>query len=118
MSTEENRQRAIPDSSKLSRVQSALSPEVDDIVTRTIACALRVHKELGPGYVEGFYHDALCIELECEGLRFEREVSITIQYRGRPLRAQPDFLPIVLRDSSCSPWLPLPFAIRLRVGRA
>lgn len=72
----------------LTRVKSVLSPEADSFVSRTIGCAIRVHKELGPGYMEGLYHDAMGIELEAEGLQFDREVPINVLYRGRPLRLQ------------------------------
>jgi GxxExxY protein len=54
----------------LTRTTSPLSPELERIVTRTIGCALRVHQELGPGYIEGLYQDAMAIELEAEGLTF------------------------------------------------
>ncbi len=72
----------------LKRIKSDLSPETELVVTRTIECADRVHEELGPGYLEGIYHDALCVELEMQGLSFERERAVTVHYRGRPLRAQ------------------------------
>lgn len=72
----------------LTRTTPACSPETEAIVTRTIGCALRVHQALGPGYTEGLYHDAMAIDLAMEGLRYEREVSIRVMYRGQPLRAQ------------------------------
>ena len=72
----------------MTRTTPALSPELEQLVTRTIGCAIRVHKELGPGFAEALYQDALGIELELEGLSFEREVQVSITYRGRPLRLQ------------------------------
>ncbi len=72
----------------LTRAKSDLSPELEGLVTRTIGCALRVHQALGPGYLEGLYHDAMSIELELEGLAFEREFATNVLYRGRPLRTQ------------------------------
>ncbi|MDP3719856.1 MAG: GxxExxY protein [Acidobacteriota bacterium] len=72
----------------LTRTTPACSPEVEALVTRTIGCALRVHQALGPGYTEGLYHDAMAIDLALEGLRYEREVSIRVMYRGQPLRPQ------------------------------
>ncbi len=72
----------------LTKVASVLSPETESFVSRTIGCAIRVHKELGPGYLEGIYHDAMGIELDADGLEFEREVAIHVLYRGTPLRLQ------------------------------
>lgn len=72
----------------LYKTTPACSPEVESIVTRTIGCALRVHKALGPGFTEGPYHDALEIDLICEGLRCEREYVIQLEYRSKPLRQQ------------------------------
>ncbi|MDP2054796.1 MAG: GxxExxY protein [Acidobacteriota bacterium] len=57
-------------------------------MTRTIGCALRVHQTLGPGFHDAVYQDALAVELELEGLPFEREFQVAIFYRGRQLRTQ------------------------------
>ena len=72
----------------LTRVTPALPPDLENVVTRTIGCAIRVHQTLGPGFTEGIYQDALAVELEVEGLRFDREFEILMLYRGRPLRKQ------------------------------
>jgi GxxExxY protein len=72
----------------LNKVTSVLSPQAESFVSRTIGCAIRVHKELGPGYLEGIYHDAMGIELDAEGLQYQREVAIHVLYRGKPLRLQ------------------------------
>jgi len=64
------------------------SPEIEAFVTRTIGCAIRVHQALGPGYTEGLYHDAMAVDLALEGLRFEREVTLEMTYRGHALREQ------------------------------
>jgi len=72
----------------LTRVTPALPPDLETVVTRTIGCAIRVHQTLGPGFTEGIYQDALAVELEVEGLRFDREFEILMLYRGRPLRKQ------------------------------
>jgi GxxExxY protein len=72
----------------LIRTTAACSPEVEELVRRTIGCAIRVHQALGPGYTEGLYQDAMGIDLALEGLRYEREVSLRVLYRGQPLRPQ------------------------------
>jgi GxxExxY protein len=65
---------------------SVLTPEQDELITRIIGCAIRVHKELGPGFLERIYATALAFELQAEGILYEREVSVVVNYR--------DLLPI------------------------
>lgn len=50
-----------------------------------IGAAIAVHRELGPGYLESFYDEALCIELEERGIPFQRQVPIDVFYHGRLL---------------------------------
>jgi len=70
----------------LTRVPPKLPTEMEAIVTRTIGCAIRVHKALGPGFTEGIYRDALPMELMAEGLRWEREYRVSVMYRDQPIR--------------------------------
>ena len=60
---------------------SVLTPEQDALNGRIIGCAIKVHKELGPGFLERIYSTALAFELEAEGIPFEREVSVVVNYR-------------------------------------
>src|SRR5256886_10961105 len=48
---------------------------------RIIAGAIRVHKELGPGFLEIMYEEALAIELAAAGIAFERQKLLPIFYR-------------------------------------
>ena len=34
-----------------------------DLTERIIGCAIRVHKALGPGFLEKIYEEAFCVEL-------------------------------------------------------
>ena len=47
-----------------------------------IGAAIEVHRELGPGFLERTYEDALAIELKTRGIRFERQVPISIFYKN------------------------------------
>jgi GxxExxY protein len=59
-------------------------PENDDPLTRKIiACAIEVHKQLGPGLLEKLYREAMAIELELTGLKVETNVKIPVSYKGR-----------------------------------
>ena len=51
------------------------------LTDRIIAAAIRVHKELGPGFLESMYEEALGIELAAAGLAFERQKLLPVFYR-------------------------------------
>jgi GxxExxY protein len=51
------------------------------LTDRIIAAAIRVHKELGPGFLEAMYEEALAIELAAGGLAFERQKLLPVFYR-------------------------------------
>ena len=47
-----------------------------------IGRAMTVHRELGPGYLESVYKNALTIEMRQAGLLVERERALQVSYRG------------------------------------
>lgn len=64
-----------------------------DLTGRIIGAALRVHKVLGPGFLESVYEEALCLELDALGISYERQKTIPIRYRGRKVgEHRPDLL--------------------------
>jgi GxxExxY protein len=52
---------------------------------KIIGACMEVHKELGMGFKEIVYKDALQIELETLEIPFERERGYKIQYKGKTL---------------------------------
>ena len=58
---------------------------LDQISNRVIGAALNVHRELGPGMLEGAYKACLMFELLDQGLEVEREKALPITYRGHRL---------------------------------
>ena len=56
-----------------------------DEAYQIIGAAMAVHKELGPGFLEAVYQEALALEFQSISLPFEREKSINISYKGRML---------------------------------
>ena len=60
------------------RLPSPLTPEAERVMSETIGCAIRVHRELGPGLLESIYGSALQIELTTVGLSYETERPVCI----------------------------------------
>ena len=50
-----------------------------------IGAAMAVHTDLGCGFLEPVYHEALGIEFQIREIRFEHEVPLPITYKGRRL---------------------------------
>ena len=46
-----------------------------------IGSAMEVHKELGPGFLEAVYQEALVIELGAKKIPFKKEVELPISYK-------------------------------------
>ena len=57
----------------------------DEQTYAVIGAAMAVHGELGPGFLEAVYQEALTRELEFRNVRFRKEVALPIVYRGIPL---------------------------------
>jgi len=55
---------------------------------------MEVHRELGMGFKEAVYKEALEIELKNQDIPYEREKLFTIEYKGKYLRQkyQADFI--------------------------
>jgi GxxExxY protein len=49
---------------------------------KVIDAAIAVHRELGPGFLESVYEEALALELTRRGIAFERQKPISILYAG------------------------------------
>ena len=55
---------------------------------------MAVHRELGPGFLEVVYRDALSVEFRQRGVSYDREVELQIAYKGQVLAStyRVDFL--------------------------
>ena len=55
----------------------------DQLSRQVIGAAVQVHKQLGPGFLESAYEQALRIELSARGLAFEAQKPVQLRYRGQ-----------------------------------
>jgi len=53
-----------------------------DLAGQVIGCAMAIHRELGAGFCESVYQNALIQELHLQSLSVEAEQKITVQYKN------------------------------------
>ncbi len=53
---------------------------------RIIGAAMAAHGEMGHGFLESVYHEALQLELQERAIEFVHEVDLVIRYKGVPLK--------------------------------
>jgi len=66
----------------------------DQRTYKIIGAALEVHKELGCGFLEAVYQEALGKEFMVQGIPFNSKPIVEIKYKGEPLdkKYQPDYI--------------------------
>ena len=53
-----------------------------------VGAAMEVHHELGPGFLEAVYQEAMEVELEERGIPFSAQKNLPIWYKERPLKKE------------------------------
>ncbi len=68
-------------------MQTLIEPgkRADELARAVIGAAIEVHRQLGPGFLESVYEEALCVELAVGNVPFERQKEITINYKGHQI---------------------------------
>jgi GxxExxY protein len=55
------------------------------IIEQIIAAAIRVHRTLGPGFLESVYEEALAVEFALSGIQFVRQYPVPLFYRDHQI---------------------------------
>ena len=65
-----------------------------DLTQSIIGAAMEVHRELGSGFLEYVYEEALCHELNLRRIPFERQKELDIHYKDFliPKKYKPDLI--------------------------
>ena len=68
-------------------------PELNKITNAILGAAFEVHTILGPGYDESIYEKALAVEFRLRGIRFVRQATFPVMYKGEQVgKGRVDFL--------------------------
>ena len=54
----------------------------EELTYKIIGAGQEVFKELGPGYLESVYEDALCYELNCRNIAYQRQQELDVHYKN------------------------------------
>jgi GxxExxY protein len=66
-------------------LEQTMDDEKDPRTYAIIGAAMEVHRELGCGFLEPVYQEAMEIELVARSIPCKRQVDLGIMYKGRPL---------------------------------
>ena len=55
------------------------------VTRRIIGAAISVHRDLGPGFLEAIYEEALAVEFALSGIAFVRQKPITLFYKDHQI---------------------------------
>lgn len=58
---------------------------INDLSYKIVGCAIEVHKNLGPGLLEGIYEHCLMMELRNAGLDARNQENVSIKYKDEKL---------------------------------
>ena len=59
--------------------------EHDELTERVIGAEIEVHRHVGPGMTEDMYEEALAHEFDLQGIQYQRQVRVVVQYKGREI---------------------------------
>ena len=60
-----------------------MEAKVEDAANKVIGAAIEVHRNLGPGFLETVYEEAVCVELSLRNIAFARQIAFGVNYKGQ-----------------------------------
>jgi GxxExxY protein len=82
------------------------------LAEQIIAAAIRVHRTLGPGFLECIYEEALAVEFALSGIQFIRQYPVPMFYRDHQIGEHRLEAKIVVELKAISQLEDIHFAIR------
>jgi GxxExxY protein len=73
---------------------------LDELTYRVIGCAIEVHKQIGPGLLESVYEKCFLKELDLQGLIYQKQVCVPLEYKGLELDVELR-LDVLVEDLLC-----------------
>lgn len=70
------------------RIKNQLDEKTELLIKSIIGASIDVHRELGPGYLEKVYEQALSLELRHRGLVHTTQVPVAVNYKGIKIHGQ------------------------------
>ena len=70
------------------RIKKKLDSKTEKLIQNIIGAAIDVHRELGPGYLEKAYEQAMSLELRHRGLAYATQVPVAVHYKGVKIHGQ------------------------------
>jgi GxxExxY protein len=55
---------------------------IEDLANRVIGAAIEVHRNLGPGFLESVYEEAMAVELSLRQIPYSRQIVFNVDYKG------------------------------------
>jgi GxxExxY protein len=56
--------------------------ELEELTYRVRGCVFEVYRCLGHGFLEKVYENALCLELQAQGIDVKAQVPLEVRYKG------------------------------------
>ena len=70
------------------RIDNQLDDQTEILIRNIIGASIEVHRELGPGYLEKVYEQAMVLELKHRGLFCATQVPVAVYYKGEKICGQ------------------------------
>jgi GxxExxY protein len=55
---------------------------INELTEKIIGACIEVHRNTGPGLLESAYQQCLCHELTLQGIKFQLQVPLPVNYKG------------------------------------